>query len=154
MMEAEQIRRVIKENFSFDDTPDCNATEPESESDGGGDTNAATIEQENGDAPAATADATERLSPSSSDMENEPMLTQVSNQGDSQATEVGEVFEADGQARISSESESVSSTRVELAFDLNRSLEGSGRSGREVLERAPSRMNGVPDDAPDYPSPI
>ena len=71
-----------------------------------------------------------------------------------QRTEVGEVFEADGQARISSESESVSSSRVELAFDLNRSLEGSGRSGREVLERAPSRMNGVPDDAPDYPSPI
>ena len=87
-------------------------------------------------------------------MENEPMLTQVSNQGDSQATEVGEVFEADGQARISSESESVSSTRVELAFDLNRSLEGGGGSGREVLERAPSRTNGVPDDAPDCPSPI
>ena len=153
-MEAEQIRRVIKENFSFDDIPDCNVTEPESESDGDGDTNAAATEQKKGDAPAATADATECLSPSSSDMENEPMLTQVSNQGDSQATEVGEVFEADGQARISSESESVSSTRVELAFDLNRSLEGSGRSGREVLERAPSRTNGVPDDAPDYPSPI
>ena len=86
------------------------------------------------------------MSPSSSDTNDEPRLTQVSNQGDSQATEVGEVFEADGQARISSESESVSSTRAELAFELNRSLEDGGGSGREVLERAPSRMNGVPDN--------
>ena len=44
---------------------------------------------------------TERLSPSSSDMDDEPRLTQVSNQGDSQATEVGDDTDADGQARSS-----------------------------------------------------
>ena len=82
------------------------------------------------------------------------MLTQVSDQGDSQATDVGDALEADGQAWSSSESKLDSSTRAELAFDFNRSLEDGGGSGREVLERAPSRMNGVPDDAPNCPSPI
>ena len=105
-------------------------------------------------APVATTDITERLSPSSSDTNDEPRLTQVSNQGDSQATEVGDDIDADGQARSSLAFESDSSTRVELAFESNRSLEDGGGSGREVLERAPSRMNGVPDDAPDCPSPI
>ena len=66
----------------------------------------------------------------------------------------GDVLDADGQARSSSESELDSSTRAELAFDFHRSLEDGGGSGREVSERAPSRMNGVPDDAPDCPSPI
>ena len=82
------------------------------------------------------------------------VLTQVSEPGDSQATEVGDAIDADGQARSSLEFEPDSSTRAELAFELNRSLEDGGGSGREVLEHAPSRMNGVPDDAPDRPSPI
>eukprot|EP01043_Picozoa_sp_COSAG02_P040658 COSAG02_NODE_3309_length_6958_cov_41.260534_4_plen_106_part_00 len=49
---------------------------------------------------------------------------------------------------------STSAAGVEIAFDLKRSLEDGGGSGREVPKRAPSRTNGVPDDAPDCPSPI
>eukprot|EP01043_Picozoa_sp_COSAG02_P039751 COSAG02_NODE_3160_length_7253_cov_17.821778_4_plen_263_part_01 len=143
MMEAEQLRRVIRENFSFDDIPDCNVTDPELDSVSSSNSNVAAVEQEIGEAPAVTTDATELLSSSSPDMDGEPMLTQVSDQGDSQATDVGDALEADGQARSSSESKLDSSTRAELAFDFNRSLEDGGGSGREVLERAPSRMNGV-----------
>ena len=36
MMEAEQLRRVIRENLSFDDIPDCNVADPESDSDSAG----------------------------------------------------------------------------------------------------------------------
>ena len=68
--------------------------------------------------------------------------------------EVGDAIDADGQARSSLEFELDSSTRAELAFEFNRSLEDGGGSGREVLERAPSRTNGVPDDALVCPSPI
>ena len=62
-------------------------------------------------------------------MDDETRLTQVSNQGDSQATEVGDASDADDQARSSLESELDSSTRAELAFELNRSLEDGGGSG-------------------------
>ena len=88
--------RYARENFSFDDTLDCNVSDPESESDSGSNSNAAAVVQEIGEAPAVTTDATERLSPSSSDTNDEPRLTQVSNQGDSQATEVGDAIDADG----------------------------------------------------------
>ena len=49
---------------------------------------------------------------------------------------------------------SLARLEVVIAFDSNRSPEDGGGSGREVLERAPSRTNGVPDDTPDCPSPI
>jgi hypothetical protein len=75
-----------------------------------------------------------------------PTLTQVGKPEDSQATEVGEDDDADSQARSSSENESDGIARVELVFKSYRSLEDGGRSGQSVLERAPSRMNGVPDN--------
>ena len=83
------------------------------------------------------------------------MLTQVSDQQeDSQVTKVGDDDDADSQARSSSAIVSTSAAGVEIAFDLKRSLEDGGGSGREVPKRAPSRTNGVPGDAPDCPSPI
>ena len=101
-----------------------------------------------------SAHASQRLDASAA-VEDMPMLTQVSDQQeDSQVTEVGDDDEADSQARLSSAIVSTNAAGVVIAFDSNRSPEDGGGSGREVLERAPSRTNGVPDDTPDCPSPI
>ena len=113
----------------------------------GSDTDAAAVEHEIGETQATTTGASGLQSPLSSELEDVPMLTQVSEPGDSQATEVGDDDDADSQAQLSSEKESESIARVELAFKSDRSLEDGGRSGQPALERAPSRMNGVPDDA-------
>ena len=155
MMEAEQLRRVIRENFSFDDTMDCNVSDPESESDSGDGVDVAAVKNGQGETSTVAANVTERQSPVPSVEEDTPTLTQVSDHGDSQATEIGDGDDDDvtgNQARSSSVS--TSTAGVAIAFDLYRSQEGGGRSGRSVSERAPSRTNGVPDDTLVCPSPI
>ena len=112
----------------------------------------------NGEIPATATGTSERQSPAPSGEEGTPTLTQISNQGDSQATEVGDGDDDDtttsDQARSSLEVVSLSIAGTALAFKSDRSQEDGGGSGRAVSERAPSRKNGVPDDTLACPSPI
>eukprot|EP01043_Picozoa_sp_COSAG02_P030284 COSAG02_NODE_1926_length_10341_cov_25.525776_4_plen_150_part_00 len=94
LMEAEQVRKVMTEKFGITDLTDDSASDPEIAEDCDG-TSSSTDDSNNNTGTGATSTAPTAMSTTttvstSCRTEDEPTLTQVDEQGDSQATLVGD----------------------------------------------------------------
>ena len=130
LMEAEQVRKVMTENFDVTGLEDDSASDPETAADDCDSTTSSTVRSNTGTGETTTApttmSATSAVSTSQS-VEDEPTLTQVDDLGDSQATLVGDDTEiVDTSSPLVSRT--VDGAGVVIAFNSNRSDE----DGEEV----------------------